>query len=611
MVCCACPFTLIRPSDIPCRRSLFTTLGVPTPNPALLVEISPPGSTNATNDADVTEKSQLGWGYPPGVPTPDPALLAGVPDSLTWGYPPGVPTPDPALLEDGGDETGLGWGYPDGVPTPDPALLMGGDDGDETSLGWGYPPGEPTPDPAYLNGPGISASPTVRKAEFGEAWTTPPPLTLKFQDMSSEFAKPPPGPNGPKPPKGPPTPKGKRPPLLPVDYIDFNGNDIEIAHGEEEKISPSYGKAGDVKPEVATVPYSGPGGFIQEVVDANPDWMVPGTGGPNGYTIGEGQNMVIPQMQNSCGCCCCNCGGGSVGGYAQRGMVLPLTAQGYEQHMNSNGQLVLRSILPGSILSTSSSETLGCPWECLIDETVSTKGRSNEDDALYEIFYTNPLNCCGTIVEVGAGNGLRYSTSFFFENGMNWTTHLIEADPLSYAKIGDNRSGKKVTATNGAFCKVGSYLYFDETSRTFQGVTSEDDLSSEVMSNDFTATNSTSTVDCVRLDTILAGIDHVNVLVIRVKGDPWAVIRTMDWNIQVDIWVILMEQKDGVTHDTTRSALKLHDYVPSAWDIKLWCDTPSNCMQNEVWMRKNFNPINKPLLQDHRGLRGGNEILLI
>jgi hypothetical protein len=27
-------------------------------------------------------------------------------------------------------------------------------------------------------------------------------------------------------------------------------------------------------------------------------------------------------------------------------------------------------------------------------------------------------------------------------------------------------------------------------------------------------------------------------------------------------------------------------------------------MENEVWLRKNFNPIHKPLLQDHRGLRG-------
>jgi hypothetical protein len=74
----------------------------------------------------------------------------------------------------------------------------------------------------------------------------------------------------------------------------------------------------------------------------------------------------------------------------------------------------------------------------------------------------------------------------------------------------------------------------------------------------------------------------------------------MNWNVRVDIWVILMEEKLGVkTLDTVRATLKLHDYVPASWDIKLWCDTPANCMENEVWLRKNFNPI-----QDRRGLRG-------
>lgn len=612
--------------------------GVPTPNPALLVEISPPDGTspdettlkNQIEDPDDKGKSALKWNYPAGSPTPDPALLAGVPDQLSWGYPPGVPTPDPILLtEDGGEEVGVGWGYPPGVPTPDPALLLGDDSKDSVFLGWGYPPGEPTPDPAYLNGsPGSLEAPTIRNVETGVQLETPTPtvkeiVTLKFQDMTPETARPgakdfasPPSPNNPKPPKGPPkSPAGERPPLIPVDH---NGNPVEVAPAPKGVVARiPHGQSTIVKPpEVATVPYNGPGGFVQQIVGTNPDWTDPNFGGPNGYNIG-GQlgypgvgGMVIPQMQSSCGCCCCNCGGGSVGGLADaaRGMVLPLTAQGYAQHMNGNGQLAVRSLFPPSL---SSSDTLGCPWECLIDETVPTKGRSNEDDALYEIFYTNPLNCCGTIVEVGAGDGAQHSTSFFFELGMNWTTHLIEADPLAYARIGDNRSGKKVIATNGAFCKLSPYLYFDEQSRSFQGSTSNDDSSSEVMSKDFEVTSSTRKVDCVRLDTVLAGIDHINVMVIRVKGDPWAVIRTMDWNVHVDIWVILMEQKEGVTHDTARAALKLHDYVPAAWDIKLWCDTPANCLENEVWLRKNFSPIRKPLLQDHRGLRGGNEIILI
>ncbi len=470
-----------------------------------------------------------------------------------------------------------------------------------------YPPGEPTPDPAFLKGVsgGVTEAPTKRNVETGlppptkkpiKPLVSSKPVTMKIQDMTPETARP--GVHEETLPPAPQAPAAPKEPLVPVDH---NGNPVEVAPSPHRP-----GGGGGSRPKVNTQPYNGPGGFDYQVHGDNPDWTDPDHNGPNGYTMDQiafQGGGVIPQMQSSCGCCCCNCGGGSVGGYATRGMVLPVSPQGYAQHVQGvldvNGQL--RSIFPGS---TTSGDALGCPWDCLIDETVATKGRSNEDDALYEIFYTNPLNCCGTIVEVGAGDGVQYSTSFFFEKGMNWTTYLVEADPLEYEKIGKNRSGKKVIATNGAFCKEGPYLFFDEESRTFQGITPEDDHSSELMSKDLDVTNSTSKVDCIRLDTVLAGIDHVNVMIIRAKGDPWAVIRTMDWNVRVDIWVILMEQKEGVTHDIARAALKLHDYVPAAWDIKLWCDTPTQCMENEVWLRKNFNPMHKPLLQDHRGLRG-------
>merc|ERR1719287_416696 len=125
-----------------------------------------------------------------------------------------------------------------------------------------------------------------------------------------------------------------------------------------------------------------------------------------------------------------------------------------------------------------------CPWQCLINETVATMGRSNEDDAIYELFYTNPLNCCGTIVELGVVDGLENSTSYFFERGMNWTTILTEADPTKYSQLIVNRPANKTTTINGAFCKEGPYLYFDGESRSFQSP-ANDDYSSELMNADF------------------------------------------------------------------------------------------------------------------------------
>jgi hypothetical protein len=275
----------------------------------------------------------------------------------------------------------------------------------------------------------------------------------------------------------------------------------------------------------------------------------------------------------------------------------------------TGGTADTRLNLPG--LSLSGLPQPECPWECMIDETVPTKGRSNEDDAIYEIFYTNPLNCCGTIVEIGAGNGEDNSPSYFFEYGMNWTAILTEADPISFDLMTKARTGEKAALMNGAFCQEGSHIYFDETTRFFQTETSGQYSSEAMSSTPFQVDDSTPKVDCIRLDSdILADIDHVNVMIIRVKGDPWAVVRTMDWEVKVDIWVILMEDKPGMLHDTLRAALQLHDYVPAAWEIKLWCETPSDCMQNEVWLRKSLSALPKPFMgmSETRGLRGTSSL---
>lgn len=84
----------------------ITVVGVPTPDPALLVEMAPPDNGSPTN---------LKWKFPTRAPV-------GVDDtkdvSLQWNYPKGQPTPDPALLTDASDKVTLTWGYPPGVPTP-------------------------------------------------------------------------------------------------------------------------------------------------------------------------------------------------------------------------------------------------------------------------------------------------------------------------------------------------------------------------------------------------------------------------------------------------------------------------------------------------------------
>ena len=440
---------------------------------------------------------------------------------------------------------------------------------------------------------------TVNDDDLGLA----PPPPHELPGRAPPVAPPEPVPPAPRVPRAPPNPNVNRPPspqVVSINCLNFHGR----ADALQCKLNSNryifcflY-----LRTHQNTQPYSGPNGFTisgNGLGQGNPGQV---GGNPGGYVIPGG------------GCNCCNCNGGMAGGTANGVMVPYMGTMFIPQFMMANFQSFQsgsNNAFAANALSTNSlvlASDPGCPWECVIDETVPTMGRSNEDDALYEIFYTNPLNCCGTIVEIGAGNGKQHSSSYFFEYGMNWTSVLTEADPSAFAQIADERTGKKAKLLNGAFCQEAPHVYYDEALKSFQSASSPSEYTSEVTHNDFQVSSSTTKVDCIRLDSdVLSGLDHVNVMVIKVDGDPWAVVRTMNWDVKVDIWVIKMDDKEGMLHDTLRAALKLHDYVPAAWDIKLWCETPANCVNNEVWLRKSFHPLPQPLLEMGGNLRGSLE----
>merc|ERR1712176_505271 len=48
-------------------------------------------------------------------------------------------------------------------------------------------------------------------------------------------------------------------------------------------------------------------------------------------------------------------------------------------------------------------------------EETPYSGMSGQDEAIYELFYSNPIKSCGTVVEITDGHGLDKSPSLFFQ----------------------------------------------------------------------------------------------------------------------------------------------------------------------------------------------------
>jgi hypothetical protein len=230
----------------------------------------------------------------------------------------------------------------------------------------------------------------------------------------------------------------------------------------------------------------------------------------------------------------------------------------------------------------------GCdPRQCVFDETATFHSLSNEDEAIYELFYTNPIKCCLVIVEIGVGDGNRFTASKFFEDGLKWKSLLIESDPGLYNELQANRPN---AATEfGAFCEA-DHMMFDNGNYHALGGSVE--VSSELHLEPVPGATTQQRVPCLKMDSVFAkySMTHVDVMIIRVRGDALAFIRSMDWTVRVDIWIVLMhgasvEERDNLV----RSVLFNNEYVRAEWDVKRWCGETTTCLANEVFLRKGFD----------------------
>jgi len=233
----------------------------------------------------------------------------------------------------------------------------------------------------------------------------------------------------------------------------------------------------------------------------------------------------------------------------------------------------------------------GCdPHRCSLNEDAEFHSMSNEDEAIFELFYTNPIKCCRVIVEIGAGDGEHYSFSRYFEEALNWKSLLIEANPQHYNELKFNR--EEAASENGAFCES-SYMEYYEDSSTFSSLGGAIEISSELHSPP-QAGKTPQQVPCLKMHDLFTkhGITKVDVMVIRLQGDALAFIRSMDWTVRVDIWVVLMH---GGT-DTDRNmlvgqVLQRNEYHMAWWDIRRWCVQNGMCLNNQVFLRKGVNPL--------------------
>lgn len=147
----------------------------------------------------------------------------------------------------------------------------------------------------------------------------------------------------------------------------------------------------------------------------------------------------------------------------------------------------------------------------------------------------------GIFVDVGAHDGITISNSYFFEKDKNWTGLCIEANPLVYNKLVQNRKCicENVAAyhedTEVEICQIEGY------SEMLTGIIDEYNpnhvtrISNEI--RDRGGNQKQISVVAKRLESLFDKhkITHVDYLSIDVEGGEMSVLRGINWNkVEID-----------------------------------------------------------------------------
>lgn len=195
-------------------------------------------------------------------------------------------------------------------------------------------------------------------------------------------------------------------------------------------------------------------------------------------------------------------------------------------------------------------------------------GQAGEDQIVYERYFQSRRN--GIFLELGALDGVTYSNTKFFEDTMGWSGILIEPIPENYEAC--RRSRPRSLVYN---CIVSSNpdpmeIYVNGAVSSVKAHTTEHHY------NGWHRPQNAQTilVPCRRLDDILhgAGIQHIDFWSLDVEGAEYEVLKTMDWDISVNVLCLEMSNPEiaDASHDLLRQA-------------GFRSDGP--CAHNELWVR--------------------------
>jgi FkbM family methyltransferase len=211
--------------------------------------------------------------------------------------------------------------------------------------------------------------------------------------------------------------------------------------------------------------------------------------------------------------------------------------------------------------------------ECTNIREATFYGQHQEDRLLLSEFFCNVRN--GKYLEIGAYDGLTYSNTKYLEDVMGWSGLLIEGQPETAELLKANRGQSANVIIDKAVCKEKGKMKFtskptptagnpDHMSDTFKDRWHQD-VEDQVIE-----------VPCSPLSDMLADakVSKLDLFVLDVEGGEFEVIKTMDWSVEVCVWLVEMDGTNPEKDQKVADILVENNYVRS--DSRLfWQDDQS------------------------------------
>lgn len=211
----------------------------------------------------------------------------------------------------------------------------------------------------------------------------------------------------------------------------------------------------------------------------------------------------------------------------------------------------------------------------------ASHAQAHEDMYLYETFFFNKTG--GVILESGALDGIRYSTSFMFEMMFNWTSIHIEGDVKNYERLVKNRPN--ATNMNIALCDVNRTLhYLNHKGAAVSGLREFMDVGFLMWRYSNPNEYNETEVECLTMRDAMrqVNVTHVDIWVLDIEGGELFALKGVDFtSFQAD--VILIETNSG------RSKRSLNFLAQHEYNCTLLDGTKSR-IRNHVCVRKGFVP---------------------